>query len=81
MFGFFHSRFPEGSGNIQSASRKESWLSHICKIIGQYKFQKKGQLGHPDEINAKEISLGRQMNTDEHGLKRKLVSPSARKNT
>ncbi len=44
-------------------------------------FQKKGQLGHPDEINAKEISLGRQMNTDEHGLKRKFVSPSARKNT
>jgi hypothetical protein len=34
-------------------------------------------LGHPDEINAKEISLGRQMNTDEHGLKRKFVSPSA----
>ena len=24
----------------------------------------KNQLGHPDEINAKEISLGRQMNTD-----------------
>jgi hypothetical protein len=38
-------------------------------------------LGHPDEINAKEISLGRQMNTDEHGLKRKFVSPSARKDT
>jgi hypothetical protein len=33
-------------------------------------FQKKGQLGHPDEINAKKISLGRQMNTDEHGLTR-----------
>jgi hypothetical protein len=32
-------------------------------------FQKKGQLGHPDEINAKKISLGRQMNTDqEEGL-------------
>ena len=25
--------------------------------------------GHPDEINAKEISLGRQMNTDTHGKK------------
>jgi hypothetical protein len=44
-------------------------------------FQKKGQFGHPDEINAKEISLGRQMNTDEHGLKRKFISPSARKDT
>jgi hypothetical protein len=54
-------------------------LSHICKIIGHILFQKKGQLGHPDEINAKEISLGRQMNTDEHRLKRKFVSPSARK--
>jgi hypothetical protein len=40
-------------------------LSHICKIIGHSTFQKKGQFGHPDEINAKEISLGRQMNTDE----------------
>jgi hypothetical protein len=39
-------------------------LCHICKIIGQFMFQKKGQLGHPDEINAKEISLGRLMNTD-----------------
>jgi hypothetical protein len=39
-------------------------LSHICKIIGHFMFQKKRQLGHPDEINAKEISLGRQMNTD-----------------
>ena len=56
-------------------------LSHICKIIGHFTFRKKGQLGHPDEINAKEISLGRQMNTDEHGLKRKFVSPSARKDT
>jgi len=56
-------------------------LPHICKIIGHFTFQKKGQLGHPDEINAKEISLGRQMNTDEHGLKRKFVSPSARKDT
>jgi len=56
-------------------------LSHICKINGHFMFQKKGQLGHPDEINAKEISLGRQMNTDEHGLKRKFVSPSARKDT
>ncbi len=56
-------------------------LSHICKIMGHFMFQKKGQLGHPDEINAKEISLGRQMNTDEHGLKRKFVSPSARKDT
>jgi hypothetical protein len=44
-------------------------------------FQRKGQLGHPDEINAKKISLGRQMNTNEHGLKRKFVSPSARKDT
>jgi hypothetical protein len=44
-------------------------------------FQKKGPLGHPDEINAKEISLGRQINTDEHRLKRKFVSPSARKDT
>jgi hypothetical protein len=41
-------------------------------------FQKKGQLGHPDEINAKEISLGRQMNTDQHGLKIKFVSHTAR---
>jgi hypothetical protein len=56
-------------------------LSHICKILGHCMFQKKGPLGHPDEINAKEISLGRQMNTDEHGLKRKFVSPSARKDT
>ena len=56
-------------------------LSPICKIIREFRFQKKGQLGHPDEINAKEISLGRQMNTDEHGLKRKFVSPSARKDT
>jgi hypothetical protein len=39
-------------------------LSHICKIIGHFLFQKKGQLEHPDEINAKEISLGRQMTTD-----------------
>jgi hypothetical protein len=39
-------------------------LSHICKAIGHVMFQKKGQLGHPDEINAKEISLGRQMTTD-----------------
>ena len=39
---------------------------------------KKGQLGHPDEIRAKKISLGRQMKKDEHGLKRKFVSPSAR---
>jgi hypothetical protein len=54
-------------------------LSHICKIIGYFMFQKKGPLGHPDEINSKEISLGRQMNMDEHGLKRKFVSPSARK--
>jgi hypothetical protein len=39
---------------------------------------------HPDEIKATKISLGRlgrQMNTDEHGLKRKLVSPSERKDT
>jgi hypothetical protein len=39
---------------------------------------------HPDEIRAKKISLGRlgrQINTDEHGLKRKFVSPSARKDT
>jgi hypothetical protein len=43
--------------------------------------QKKGPLGQPDEINAKENSLGRQMNTDEHGLKRKFVSLSARKDT
>jgi hypothetical protein len=35
-------------------------------------FQKKGQLGHPDEINAKEISLGRQINMDDHGLKKSL---------
>jgi hypothetical protein len=56
-------------------------LSHICKIIGRFRLQKKRQLGHPDEINAKEISLGRQMNTDEHGLKRKFVSPSAREDT
>ena len=56
-------------------------LSHICKTIGHFMFQKKGQLGHPDEIRAKKISLGRQMNTDEHGLKRKFVSPSARKDT
>jgi len=56
-------------------------LCHICKTIGRFRFQKKGQLGHPDEINAKEISLGRQMNTAEHGLKRKFVSPSARKDT
>jgi hypothetical protein len=55
--------------------------SHICKIIGHFIFQKKGQLGHPDEINAKEISLGRQMNMDEPGVKRKFVSPSARKDT
>ena len=39
-------------------------LSNICKLIGHFLFQKKGQLGHPDEINEKEISLGRQMNTD-----------------
>jgi hypothetical protein len=39
-------------------------LSHICKIIGHIMVQKKGQLGHPDEIRAKKISLGRQMNTD-----------------
>jgi hypothetical protein len=39
-------------------------LSHICKTIGHFMFQQKEQLGHPDEINAKEISLGRQMNTD-----------------
>jgi hypothetical protein len=56
-------------------------LSHICKIIGPFMDQQKRQLGHPDEINAKEISLGRQMNTDEHGLKRKFVSPSAIKDT
>jgi hypothetical protein len=56
-------------------------LCHICKITGHFMFQKKGSLGHPDEINAKEVSLGRQMNADEHGLKRKFVSPSARKDT
>jgi hypothetical protein len=39
-------------------------LSHIFKIIGHFLFQKKGQLGHPDEIRAKKISLGRQMTTD-----------------
>jgi hypothetical protein len=39
-------------------------LSHIGKIIGHFMFQKKGQLDHPDEIRAKKISLGRQMNTD-----------------
>jgi hypothetical protein len=39
-------------------------LFHICKINGHFMFQKKRPLGHPDEINAKEISLGRQMNTD-----------------
>jgi hypothetical protein len=56
-------------------------LFHICKTIGHFMFQKKGQLGHPDEINAKEISLGRQMNMDDHRLKRKFVSPLARKDT
>jgi len=56
-------------------------LCYICKTIGHFMFQKKGQLGHPDEINAKEISLGRQMNTAGYGLKRKFVSPSARKDT
>jgi hypothetical protein len=56
-------------------------LFYIFKIIGHFMFQKKGQLGHPDEISAKKISLGRQMHTDEHGLKRKFVSPSARKDT
>jgi hypothetical protein len=49
--------------------------------LGASGFKRKDNLGHPDEINAKEISLGRQMNTDEHGLKRKFVSPSARKDT
>ena len=39
-------------------------LSHIYKIIGHFMFQQKGQLGHPDEIRAKKISLVRQMNTD-----------------
>ena len=56
-------------------------LSHICKRIGHVMVQKKGQLGHPDEIRSKKISLGRQMNTDEHGIKRKFVSLSARKDT
>jgi hypothetical protein len=39
---------------------------------------------NPDEIRATKISLGRlgrQMNTDEHGLKRKFVLPAARKDT
>ena len=39
-------------------------LSHNYKIIGDFMFQMKGQLGHPDEIRAKKISLGRQMTTD-----------------
>ena len=56
-------------------------LSHLCKIIGHLLLQQKGQLGHPDEIRAKKISLGRQMNTDYHGLKRKYILPSARKDT
>jgi len=33
-------------------------------------------LGHPDEIRATTISLGRQMNTDEHGLTILFLSPS-----
>jgi len=33
------------------------YLYHIYKIIEHFVFQKKGQLGHPDEINAKAISL------------------------
>jgi hypothetical protein len=56
-------------------------VSHICKIIGHFMFQKKGQLGHPDEIRAKKISLGRQMTTDQNGLKKNFLSPSARKDT
>jgi hypothetical protein len=55
-------------------------LSHIYKVIEKFLFQKIGPLGHPDEINTKEISLGKQMNTDEHGFKRKFVSLSAREN-
>ena len=47
-------------------------LSHICKMSRHFLFQKKGQLGHPDEIRAKKISLGRQMATDYHGLKKKV---------
>jgi len=56
-------------------------LCRISKIIGHLIFQQKGQLGHPDEIRAKKISLGRQMNTDYHGLKRKYILPSARMDT
>jgi hypothetical protein len=39
-------------------------LSHICKIIEHVMVQKKAQSEHPDEIRAKNISLGGQMNTD-----------------
>jgi len=38
-------------------------------------------LGHPDEIKATTVSLGRQMNTDKHGLKIFGISPSAKGKT
>ncbi len=44
-------------------------LSHICKIMGHFLFQKKVQLGHPDEIRAKKDFIGQ---ADEHGLKKKV---------
>jgi hypothetical protein len=53
------------TGQVGQAEIAEKVLIKlICKIIGHFFFQKNGQLGHPDEIRAKKISLGRQMNTD-----------------